>query len=74
MSAKPGITKVNAARNYAMRKAEEMLKADPKSAGKGVDASMKDRAIKVGGAIAFSQGKKELGGTFSEPFVHLTLP
>jgi hypothetical protein len=74
VSAKPGISKVNAARNYALRKAEEMLKADPGSAGKGVTADLKERVVKVGAHVAFAQLQKELGGTFAGGFAHLKLP
>ena len=74
LTAKQARTKVNAQRNYSLRKAEELIKADPKAKDKNVQIHYKDRLIKVDDSIAFKQDKHELGGTFSGGYDHLALP
>jgi hypothetical protein len=71
---KPAITKINSQRNYSIRKAEEILKADPANQGKNIESILKDRVVQVAGHIAFRQDKNELGGTFVGPYSHLSLP
>ena len=54
---KKALTKVNAARNYSLRKAEELLKADSRCANLEVKASwVKPRGVTVGGSPVFEQG------------------
>ena len=59
-------------RDWALNKAEELLKAE---AGKGtVKVDRKERKVKVNGAVAFKQEKEEARGSFQESFAHLALP
>ena len=39
-----------------------------------VELKWKERAVEVDGNVAFQQGKKELGGSFTGAFSGLTLP
>ena len=59
-------------RDWALNKAEELLKAE---AGEGtVEVDRKERKVKVNGAVAFEQEKEEARGSFQESFAHLALP
>ena len=70
---KPGLSKVNARRNYSLRAAEEKIKADGKASNAKVEVKMKDRKVLVNGEEAFVQSKDELGGCFVGAFAHLAL-
>ena len=59
------------ARNTALRKAEEVLKATP--GAEEVKLDWKEREVKVKEDVAFKQDKDELG-TFKGPWAHLKLP
>ena len=48
-----------------------MIKAVPGAEGAKLD--WKERVVKVGKAVAFKQGKDDLGG-FEEPYCNLKLP
>ena len=72
---KNDVTKLNRARNWAITKAEELLKADPLCRGKEIKTNMgNNREVKVDGKAAFIQASSELRGTFLTPFLHLKLP
>ena len=65
-------------RNYAMRKAEELLKASPKTGSSVVTTEWKiteskDRRILVNGVLAFSQAPYDGTGTFLPPFFDLSI-
>ena len=66
------ISKLNLARNYALKKATEMIKADAAYAGATVET--KGRTVMVGDAEAFVQDKSEPGGRFVGSYSHLALP
>ena len=74
IAVKPALTKLNAARNYACRKAEELIRAVPGTDKRKVEFKSKERKIQVDGADAFEQGRDEPGGTFVGEFAHLCLP
>ena len=71
---KAAISKVNSHRNWALRKAEELVKASNSAAGKRVELSFKERVVKVDNAVAFEQSPEDLGGTFKGAFSSLRLP
>ena len=71
LSVKPARTQKNSARNWALRKAEEVLKAT--SGTEGVKVDWKERAVQANGEEAFKQGRDDLG-TFTSNFSHLALP
>ena len=71
IAVRPALSKLYLARNYALKRASELIKADSGSAGKTVET--KDRTIVVGGQEAFVQGKNEPAGSFVGPFAHLAL-
>ena len=65
-------------RNYAMRKAEELLKGHQKTGRNVVTTEWKitdskDRRILVNGALAFSQAPYDGTGTFLPPFLDLCI-
>ena len=65
-------------RNYAMRKAEELLKTSPKTGIQKVSIEWKvqdtkKRRILVGDAVAFLQSEYDVIGTFSTPFTDLSI-
>ena len=65
-------------RNYAMRKAEELLKGHPKTGSNVVTTEWKitdskDRRILVNGVLAFSQAPYDGTGTFLSPFLDLCI-
>ena len=71
---KKALSKINESRNYALRKAEELLKSDPQTGQKQVVISWsKPRGVKVDGTFAFSQNDSELTGTFAAPYNNLQL-
>ena len=72
MQIKPAISKVNLARNYSLKKATEMIKADSAYTGGVVDN--KGRTVMAADAEAFVQDKTETGGRFVSTFSHLELP
>mgnify|MGYP003341748875 CR=1 FL=1 len=69
---KPALSKINRQRNYAIRKAEEIIKA--KFPNKDVQFDRKDRTLSVDGAAVFKQVPNELGGTFSGIMAGSSLP
>ena len=64
-------TQKNSARNWVLRKAEELVKAVPGVSG--VKLEWKERAVKVGSEDAYKQGKEDLG-SFVGNFTNLKLP
>ena len=62
------LSKVNASRNYALRRAEEVLKADARTSGKTIKIEWsKPRGVKVNDMVAFSQDDVELTGKYVDP-------
>ena len=64
-------TQKASSRNWALRKAEEMLRNN--SDGADVKVEWKERVVKVGEDVAFKQEKDNLG-TFKGTFASLVLP
>ncbi|CAE8598841.1 unnamed protein product [Polarella glacialis] len=73
---KPAQTKLKSTRNYAMRKAFELIKACPTSLNKNVeiDWNMPVRKVTVDSVDAFTQHKNDIHGTFHAPFQSLEMP
>ena len=71
---KPARTETNSQRNYSLRKAEELIKASPESKDSNVKISWDSRAVQVDDTNAFTQSKRDTGGTFLAPYEHLSLP
>ena len=72
MRVKAALTATNKQRNWALRKAEELLKAAEPEAK--VELAWPERAVKVNGEKAFSQDKTDTRGSFLPPFTKLSLP
>ena len=71
---KRALTEFNKQRNWASRKAEEPIKAEPATKDKQVTIDVVSRAVKVDGATAFEQGRDEAGGSFKGAFSKTALP
>ena len=71
---KPAITKQNAARNWALREAERLVKASPLSKSDTVKIVWDNRNVENDGLPVFTQLKDDLKGIFSGVFADLTLP
>lgn len=71
LQVKQAQTQKQRTRNWALRKAEELVKAVPGTTGVKLD--WKERKVKVGEEAAFEQGKDNLG-TFLGNFTNLKLP
>jgi hypothetical protein len=67
-----GISKFKRTRNWALMTAKDLISKTPN--GNGAVADKKERVVKVGSQIAFTQLKHEAHGTFLHPFEHLSLP
>ena len=74
MKAKFALTDFNKQRNWALRKAEELIKAEPAATNKRVAINFSARVVKVDSSTAFEQGRDESRGTFMGAFSALTLP
>ena len=72
LTVKMARSKINTTRNWAIRKAHELLKAA--AIGKKVDIEWKERVVKVDDIECFVQGKMELRGSFMGNYSTLTLP
>ena len=70
VSVKPALTKLQESRNWAIKKAEELIKA----ASPGVSVVREKGTLKVQDSAVFSQPKGDPRGIFSGAFAHLTLP
>ena len=68
---KPAKSQVNSARDWALRKAAEILKSET---GQDAKIEWQSRAVKVGENVAFEQGAGDLQGFFKHPFSRLSLP
>ena len=66
ITVKPALGKINRQRNYAIQKAEEMIKE--------VKADLKQRIVTLEGGTVFEQTSSELGGTFRGTMSSLRLP
>ena len=71
-------TKAQRARNWALRKAEELAKVEAQKRGvvgaARIDFTMPVRRVYVGDELAFAQKKDELRGTFVDVFAACVLP
>ena len=72
-------TKLQLQRNYALKKAKDLLTDDPATRTKTVTLNWKldnttDRKVTVNGTPAFTQTKDDPVGTFHAPFLTLTIP
>ena len=72
---KPGLTKIDKARNWALREAERLIRADPKFNGQSIKANKRDnRGVYVNDKPAFVQRERYAkGGEFIGEFSHLRL-
>ena len=71
---KRALSKINASRNYSLRRADELLKADARASGQEVKAFWTgQRRVEVGGVVAFAQDNTELTGRFAPPFDNIIL-
>ena len=59
-------------RDWALSKAEELLKAS--AASTRVELVRKERVVKVDDVVAFKQEKEDARGSFAGSFAHLALP
>ena len=71
---KLAITKQNAARNWALREAERLVKAFPLSKSDIVKIIWDNRNVENDGLPVFTQLQDNLKGTFSGVFADFTLP
>ena len=77
---KPALTDIHKNRNWALSKAEELVKASPLSSEKSVTVQKGDRSGSVRGVYvndiaAFTQADRfAKGGSFVGSFSHLKLP
>ena len=67
-------TKINQSRDWAIHKAEELIKNDPNARGKEVKVDFRLREVKVDSVLAFNQAETDLRGSFRTPYNHLKLP
>ena len=69
-------TQFQRARNYAMRKAKELLDKYPLTQNQTttIDWTMPTRTVNLNNTPLFSQGKLDLTGTFTSTYAHLTIP
>ena len=76
VTVKPENTEIDKNRNWALNKAEKMIKEDARAAGKNiVKKRAKDRGIEVDGVPAFVQLQRYTkGGEFVGEFTNLRLP
>ena len=66
------MTKVNAARDYAVRAASDKLKVE--SGSNKVPIEFRgNRGVLVNGTLAFEQGTFDITGRFLSPYTHLSL-
>ena len=71
---KKALSKLNAMRNAALRRATDKIKAHPMSRDKTVKIEWaKERGVTVDGIFAFTQNQTELQGSFVTPFNDLKL-
>lgn len=73
VSVKNALTKVNAKRNYSLRSACDLIKADAKANGKTVELKWSDRSVVVDSVAVFGQDRHEVCGKFLGEFAHLSL-
>ena len=77
---RPAKTKKQQHRNWAVNKAIELIKADPKSANAQqevnwqVGGKRSHQQIKVNGQVVFEQCPSDYAGNFLGAFQHLFLP
>ena len=72
VTVKAALPKKNLTRNWALRKAEELLKKD--TPNKVVKLVWSERRVTVNDVPSFKQDKSELRGSFCPPYTHLQLP
>eukprot|EP00973_Karenia_brevis_P021017 2890295-Karenia_brevis.AAC.1 len=62
------LTQINRKRNWALRRAEDLLKSSPLIQGNEVKIDFATRVVKVGNTNAFVQSKFEVTGAFAEAY------
>ena len=70
---RPAKTKFNSSRDWALKKAEELLQGAA-SSSQVVKLSFSDRKVTVNNEDAFVQSKTDSRGSFCGDFTHLALP
>ena len=73
LKVKKARTKINGARNWSLRSACDLLKAEASTKGKAVSIDWKERVVQVNSEIVFKQDKDERTGTFTSAFAHLRM-
>ena len=68
---KPAKSRVNLSRDWALRKAGELVKSH---SGRDAKIDFKGRTVSVGDVVVFEQTASELEGTFKGEFSRLRLP
>ncbi len=72
---KRGISELDRRRNWALKKAAELIRADPAASKGKIETKDKDRAVSVNGTVAYSQKQRyDPDGQFEGKFQHLKLP
>ena len=71
---KRAMTKINSKRNWALRRASELITQAPESRGHSVKIEWKDRTVTVNSTAAFIQAKDDLIGNFCAPYSALHIP
>ena len=74
ISPKYGLTKINGARNWALREAEKLIKDLMGGSPDDIETDWKKRIIQKGTTTLFDQQPGELKGTFLGACSSLTLP
>ena len=69
----PALTKLQKSQRWALDKAASLLRGAAGSQRVEV-VTRGERCVKVGGVVAFEQGKGVARGSFLAPFTHLSLP
>ena len=74
ISPKYGLTKINGARNWALREAEKLIKEFVGGSPDDIKTDWKKRTIQKGTTVLFEQKPGELKGTFFDGCSNLVLP
>ena len=71
---KPALTKINSKRNWALRRASELIQDTSEARLRSVKINWKDRTVTLDGTAVFLQNKEDLYGSFADPFTYLQIP
>jgi hypothetical protein len=69
----PSRSKLKGMRDYSLKKAADLIKADGRSNGKAAKIIWKDRIVELDGNVVFKQPQFDTGGSFLGLFAHLGL-